>query len=80
MNIFLPDSFCSFSTQGNSHTPTKAASPQASAEGLRNGTNNMAKMLLHDCLANKFLYSFTENAEDIRAEVRIIPETEMLFN
>lgn len=39
----------------------------------------MAKMLLHDHLANEFLYNFTENAEDITAEVRIIPETQMLF-
>lgn len=79
MNIFLPDSFCSFSRQANSHRPTKTASLEASAEGLRNGTN-MAKMLLHDCLANEFLYNFTENAENITAEVRIIPGTETFFS
>jgi len=80
MSIFLPDSFCSFSRQGNSRRPAKTVSPQASTKGLGNGTKNMAKMLLHDRLANEFLYNFTESTEDITAEVRIITESEMFFN
>lgn len=31
-------------------------------------------------LANKFLHTFTENADNIITEVRMIPEKEMFFS
>lgn len=74
MNIFLPDSFCSFSRQRNSRSPTKTASPQASARlGAEKWNKQHGQNAAADQVANKIFYNFTENAEDITAVVRITP-------
>lgn len=81
MNIFLPDSFCSFSRQRNSRSPTKTASPQASAcLGAEKWNKQHGQNAAADQVANKIFYNFTENAEDITAVVRITPQTDFFSN
>lgn len=81
MNIFLPDSFVLLHGREAATAQQRLPLPKPPPrEGLGKGTNNMAKMWLHNRLTNEFHYNFTENPEDLSADVRIIPETEMLFS